>query len=100
MVWRVPKETSTESVARTSAAEISRMAATRAGSRVSPRVTSVGAAVDDRCGSIRAEDGGMEGEQDAARRTPASKSTNVFRGMLFYSGWGRVQRQRIRTRCE
>jgi len=40
IVWRVPNETSVESVARISDAEMSPMAAARAGSRASPSVTS------------------------------------------------------------
>src|SRR2546423_5233371 len=49
IVWRVPNETSPESVARICAAEISAIAAASAGSRLSPIVTSGGGATTGRC---------------------------------------------------
>ena len=49
MVWRVPNETSTESVARIWAAEISAIAAASAGSRFSPIVTSAGVEIAVDC---------------------------------------------------
>ena len=80
IVCRVPNATSVESVARISAAEISAMAATRAGSRVRPIVTSGAAATPIGCGSIRVDGGG---EHDSASKTAEAKLQDVILGMLF-----------------
>src|SRR5258708_4958666 len=83
IVCRVPKETSVESVARISDAEMSAIAAARAASRVRPMVTSETAAGAAGCGSTRVA-GGAEVEHDAAIRMPGTRKANVFLRMLCY----------------
>ena len=68
IAWRVPNETSIESVTRIWAEEISAIAAASAGSRVSPIVTSDCAMIDEGC---CAANPGTKSRKAARRRAAA-----------------------------